>query len=184
MIGLGPYAYRPLRGKTEEFYNRAWKNQKSAVQAALNSAMRFDKLGKRGESKRFYSGVTYIHFIMNYANIIVEDIEFLAATGETLDLEAIKKKYKVLEILTALPCISNCKGFNLRAAFLQIFSDFGINTITSEEVIPPCPGIGIMVIGSTLDDAFTVGGEQCAEGGFSEYDNDEYDNDEYTVDVT
>ena len=41
-----------------------------------------------------------------------------------------------------------------------------------------------MVVNSTLDDAFIVGGSQCVGEPFSEYDPDEYDNDEYTINVT
>ena len=184
MIGLAPYPYKPSQGKTEDLYNKAFENQKKRINDALVQAMKFDRIGKKGWSKPYYTGVSYIHFLMNYANIISQKIDFIASTGVDPDIEAIRNAYCIPGIIKNLPCISHCKGVNVRAAFLQILKDFGIAILATDGVIPPCPGIGLMIIGSTLDDAFTVGGTLCVDGVFSAYDDLAYDNDAYTINVT
>ena len=182
MYGLGPLPYKPSQGLTEDLYNKAWQNQKATIKKALTSAMRFDRLGKRGVSTPYYTSVAYIRFMMHYANMISQRIAFLAERGDDIDLMAVREQYKIECMIKSLPCISNCKGVNLRKAFLQILADFGLS-ILAEDEIPFCPGIGQMVINSTLDNAFIVGGIQCNVDPFSEYEPEEYDNDEYTIDV-
>ena len=182
MLGLGPYPYKPKQGKTEDLYDRAWKNQKAAVNKALAEAMRFDRIGKQKWAADYYSAVSYIYFMMNYANIIVQRIDFVASTGAPIDIQQIRNQFKTPCIIESLPCISNCKGINLRLAFTQIFRDFGIEILTNNKEVPFCPGIGRMVINSaTLDEAFIVGSSECREGSIGEYDENEYDNNEYTT---
>ena len=182
MLGLGPYPYKPRQGKTEDLYNRAWGNQKATIKRALDEAMKFDRIGKKAWSKDYYSAVSYIYFIMNYANIIVQRIDFIVSTEQPLDIDEIRAQFKTLCIIESLPCISNCKGVNLRTAFTKIFRDFGIEILTNNKEVPFCPGIGRMVINSaTLDEAFIVGSSECIEGDIGEYDEEEYDNNEYTT---
>jgi hypothetical protein len=177
MYGLGPLPYRPNQGRTELFYNQAWKNQKLTIRKAVWEGIRFDRLGKRGVSTPYYTGTAYIYFMMNYANIIRDRIDFLIARDGGVDLSAIKCQYKIECIIDSLPCISNCKGVNLRKAFLQILDDFGIGLLATDDPLVSCPGIGKMVIGSNGADAFVIGDVGCGEDGG--YDSDEYNNDEY-----
>jgi hypothetical protein len=177
MYGLGPLPYRPNQGQTEDLYNQSWKNQKPIILEALKSGMRFDRLGKRGASTPYYTGAAYIYFMTNFAKMIRERIDFLVTRDGIVNLESIKAQYNIECIIDSLPCISNCKGVNLRKSFLQILEDFGIGILTTNEVIGVCPGVGSMVIGSNETDAFVIGDVGCGEDG--EYDSDEYDNDEY-----
>lgn len=178
-FGLGPTPYGHVPTRYEEAYNRAFSNQLPAISDASAQAMKLSKIGKHDQAREYYRGVKYVYYIMHYACLIKQYIEFQAQVSGVVDMNVVRDRFRLKCMEQAFPCMSFCKGIDLVSALKQTLNDFGIGVLL-EPNIPFCPGIGKMIInGADLNSIFELQGPQCSEeGSFGEWSTDEFINEE------